>query len=120
MPALINIKQKKEALLKALEIHLGIVTYACRDCKINRQSFYSWYRDDPEFKKSYDEIENVVLDFVESKLFNNINNGDQNAINTFLKYKGKKRGYVEKDINVNNQIILNIKKNNDDDINDMV
>ena len=47
-------------------------------------------------KKEVDEIVDVALDFAESKLLQSINNGSDTATIFYLKTKGKKRGYVEK------------------------
>jgi hypothetical protein len=63
---------KKETLLAALENSLGIVSTACNRSGISRSSFYKWYKEDEEFRQKVDEIDNIKLDFVESKLFKNI------------------------------------------------
>ena len=65
---------KKETLLEALENSLGIVSTACNRTGISRSSFYKWYHEDEEFRKKVDEIDNVKLDYVETKLFKNIEN----------------------------------------------
>tara|TARA_R110000796_G_scaffold10042_3_gene33667 strand:- start:3090 stop:3446 length:357 start_codon:yes stop_codon:yes gene_type:complete len=87
---------KKESILKALEKSLGIVTTACKKTDIPRSTFYKWLKEDPEFAKEVREIENIALDFAESQLHKQI--GDQNTSATifYLKTKGKKRGYVER------------------------
>jgi hypothetical protein len=89
-------EQHKKAILEALEKNLGIVTTACRQVGIGRTTFYDWLKDDEEFEKKVDEINNVALDFTESKLFKLIEGENPTAIIFYLKTKGKKRGYVER------------------------
>ena len=86
---------KKETLLQALESSLGIVATACNRTGISRSSYYKWYKEDEEFRQRVDEIDNIKLDFVESKLFTNIGNGDSRCITFYLKHKGHKRGYIQ-------------------------
>lgn len=83
-------------MLIALEDHLGVVTNAARDAGIDRKTHYRWYESDPEYKEAVDDLQNVVLDFSEAKLFNRIEKEDTTAIIFHLKTKGKKRGYIEK------------------------
>ena len=87
---------KKDALLQALENSLGIVSTACNRSGISRSSFYKWYKEDEEFRKKVDEIDNLKLDFVESKLFKNIENEKEKSIIFYLQHKGHKRGYIQK------------------------
>ena len=87
---------KKETLLAALENSLGIVSTACNRSGISRSSFYKWYKEDEEFRKKVDEIDNLKLDFVESKLFKNIENEKEKSIIFYLQHKGHKRGYIQK------------------------
>ena len=87
---------KKDALLQALENSLGIVSTACNRSGISRSSFYKWYKEDEEFRKKVDEIDNVKLDYVESKLFKNIENEKEKSIIFYLQHKGHKRGYVQR------------------------
>ena len=87
---------KKETLLQALENSLGIVSTACNRTGISRSSFYKWYHEDEEFRKKVDDIDNVKLDYVETKLFKNIENEKEKSIIFYLQHKGHKRGYVQK------------------------
>jgi hypothetical protein len=87
---------KKETLLQALESSLGIVSTACNRTGISRSSFYKWYKEDEEFRQKVDEIDNVKLDYVETKLFKNIENEKEKSIIFYLQHKGHKRGYVQR------------------------
>ena len=89
-------QEHKAAMLKALEKNLGIVTESCRVVGISRQTHYNWLKDDKDYKKAVDELENVALDYAESKLHNQITKENPTAIIFYLKTKGKKRGYVER------------------------
>lgn len=87
---------KKAAMLKAMEDALGVVTIACKTVGINRRTHYTWMADDPEYKKAIDDLQEVALDFAESKLHQSIRNGSDTATIFYLKTKGKKRGYIER------------------------
>ena len=86
----------KKAMIEALEKSLGIVTTACKSVGINRSTHYDWMRDDEDYKKAVLGIEDIALDFAESKLHKSIEKGSDTATIFFLKTKGKKRGYVER------------------------
>ena len=87
---------KKKMLIESLENSLGIVSTACSKANISRSSFYKWYKEDEEFRKKVDEIDNVKLDFVESQLFKNIQKEKERSIIFYLQHKGHKRGYIQK------------------------
>mgnify|MGYP003653699984 FL=1 len=87
---------KKKMLIESLENSLGIISTACSKANISRSSFYKWYKEDEEFRKKVDEIDNVKLDFVESQLFKNIQNLKEKSIIFYLQHKGHKRGYIQK------------------------
>jgi hypothetical protein len=92
----------KKALIEAMEKSLGIVTEACKKVGVSRSTYYEYYRTDPDFKAAIDDIDNVVLDFVESKLHKQIENENPTSTIFYLKTKGRKRGYIEtKDITNN-------------------
>ena len=62
-------EQHKKAIIDALEKSLGVVTTACKKVGIGRTTFYGWLKEDLEFAKEVEDIQNIALDFVESKLF---------------------------------------------------
>ena len=88
--------QHKKAILEALEKSLGVVTTACKIVGIGRTQFYQWLKDDEVFAQKVKDLDNIALDFVESKLFENIKNGKTSETIFYLKTKGKNRGYVER------------------------
>src|SRR6185369_728638 len=91
----------KEALLKALDFHKGNVTEACKACKISRETFYEYKRNDKEFAGKVNEIKEIVIDFVENKMFEIIEDKGKGApglIIWYLKTQARHRGYVEQDL----------------------
>jgi len=99
----------KEQILEALEMHNGIVSSACASIGLARSTYYNWLNEDSVFKAAVEEIQDVAIDFVESKLMEKIRGvsvmgkdsvydlpPSDTAIIFFLKTKGRKRGYVER------------------------
>ena len=86
----------KKAIIEALEKSLGVVTTACKLVGVGRTTFYQWLKDDEVFAQQVKDIDNIALDFVESKLFENIRDGKTSETIFYLKTKGKSRGYVER------------------------
>lgn len=91
-----GILHKKNILFEAMCKTLGNVTEACKLVGVSRTMFYDYYNNDAEFKQQIDDIKNITLDFVESKLLKKVNEEDITAIIFYLKTQGKKRGYIEK------------------------
>jgi hypothetical protein len=88
-------RQRKKALLAALEKSLGVVTTACRAAGINRDTHYRWLKEDPEYAEQVASLADMALDFGESQLHKLMQDGSAAAVIFFLKTKGKGRGYVE-------------------------
>ena len=89
-------EQHKKAMIEALEQSLGIVTSACKKVGIGRTTHYEWLKTDEEYKKNVESIEDVALDFAESQLHLQIQEGSTASTIFYLKTKGKKRGYIER------------------------
>jgi hypothetical protein len=101
----------KKALIEALTANLGNATKACAAVGIARKTYYEYLKED-DFKAEVESIEDSNLDFAESKLRELINGvtlateGEEPIIYKtapnvtatifYLKTKGKKRGYIEK------------------------
>ncbi len=86
----------KKNMIKALESSLGVVTTACKQIGIARNTHYRWLKEDEEYAEAVNDLCNVTLDFAESKLHEQIMEGNTTAIIFFLKTKGKVRGYIER------------------------
>lgn len=86
----------KKAMIEALEKSLGIVTTACKSVGISRETHYRWLREDEEYKQEVEALSDVAIDFAESQLHKQIQEGNSTATIFYLKTKGKKRGYVER------------------------
>ena len=89
-------EQHKKAMLDALEKSLGVVTSACKTVGVGRTTHYLWLQEDKEYKAAVEELSDVAIDFAESQLHKQIKEGNSTATIFFLKTKGKKRGYVER------------------------
>ena len=89
-------EQHKKAVIEALEKSLGIVTTACKSVGIGRTQYYNWLKTDEDFAKEVEDIQNIALDFAESQLHKQIGSGNTSATIFYLKTKGSKRGYIEK------------------------
>jgi len=95
-------EQHKKAMLDALEKSLGVVTAACKSVGVGRTTHYLWMDTDSEYKAAVEELSDVAIDFAESQLHKQIKEGNSTATIFFLKTKGKKRGYVERqEVDVN-------------------
>ena len=89
-------RRLKEQFIKAYAEQKGFISEVCKAIGISRQTFYRWKKSDKTFNEIVGDIEEGLIDFVESKLFNRIEKEDITAIIFFLKTKGKSRGYVER------------------------
>ncbi len=87
---------KKEHMIEALGKSLGVVTTACQTAGISRDTHYRWLKEDPDYKRRVHELDNIALDFAESHLHMLIKDGSAAATIFYLKTKGKRRGYVER------------------------
>ena len=99
--------KEKAQFLEALRAKFGNATEAAKAVGIAKQSAYNWRRDDPVFAAEWDEVNESLKDFAESKLMINISRGKEASIFFFLKCKAKDRGYIERvDINHSGRLSL--------------
>jgi hypothetical protein len=97
----------KEQFLESLKLKFGNATEAAKAIGISRQVAYNWRRDDLTFAEAWDEINEGLKDFAESKLLLNISRGKEASIFFFLKCRAKDRGYIERmDINHSGKLSL--------------
>ena len=103
----------KVKMLEALATTYGRVTDAAKIVDIDRTTHYRWLREDEEYKQAAESVGEIALDFVEGKLFELIDGAQKEVLTDagpimvkdtpnptacifYLKTKGKKRGYVER------------------------
>lgn len=92
-----QLKKRQKVMLQALRVHKGLVTHACNAANVGRTTHYKWLRECEDYKIAVDEIDDFVLDEIENAAMRMIEEGKNPAIIIFyLKTKGKKRGFVEK------------------------
>ena len=105
-----NNMEDKERLLEALKIHNGMIALACESVGLERRDFYRFYKSDDRFAEEYNAILERVIDRVEKTLIEKALEGDMRAIETFLKAKGKKRGYDKEAASITDEgkIVLNL------------
>ena len=113
----VQLRTRKRAMLEALEKCYGIVTKACKMIDLGRQTHYDWLEQDADYRKAVEELDNVALDHSEDKLHQLIEgvwclgkpdeDGEAqiyqvppnvSAVIFHLKTRGKKRGYIEKEV----------------------
>ena len=88
--------RSKKIFLEALEKTLGVVSAAAKMVNMDRSNHYRWLSEDDLYRKSYEELNDVAIDFAEHSLIKQIKAGNTTATIFYLKTKGKKRGYVER------------------------
>ena len=86
----------KKAMIQALEKTMGVVSTAATMAGINRSTHYEWLKTDSEYKQKVDDLENLMLDFAETNLHQQIQEGNTTATIFLLKTRGRKRGYIER------------------------
>ena len=82
-------------MLNALSETYSNVTEAVKKVGISRKTHYQWVTESDEYKKAVDDINESLLDRAETILMKRLEKSDT-ALIFFLKTKGKKRGYVER------------------------
>lgn len=111
---------EKEKFIEVYALNLCNITETCKKAQVaSRQTFYNWLKDDPEFAERAREVEESMIDFVESqqmlmirgvpKYKERLVNGqsvkefvgwwerpNERLIQFFLTTKAKHRGYVKK------------------------
>jgi len=103
------IDDKKKLFVRAYREHLANATQACKAIQISRAIYYKWLRSDPIFKAVIEYANEECIDFVESALKKNIQNGNVVAQIFYLKTKGRDRGYGDRvDFNVKENAKINL------------
>ena len=87
--------KKKKAFLEAYKRLNGNISAACKSVNIPRRTYYNWIKKEGFVEEVEDAYESTI-DWVENKLLKQVEADNITAIIFYLKTKGQKRGYIEK------------------------
>lgn len=93
-------KDNQKKFILAYKKHYGNVSKAAKAANVDRSMYYHWIKNDADFKQQIENIEpeEEFLDFLEEKAVKRIEDGSDSVLIFALKAKGKKRGWIEKQI----------------------
>ena len=75
----------KKRMIAALEKTFGVVSTAAPMAGIDRRTHYRWLKSDEDYKQKVEDLENVMLDFAETNLHQQIMEGNTTATIFLLK-----------------------------------
>lgn len=103
-------RYKAQQMIDAIKAAEGNLSAAARALGCSRQTVHNYVNDYTTVKDAYEEALETKLDHVESKLHDNIEEGDKTSIIFYLKTKGKHRGYVERhEYQGEGEVTINVK-----------
>lgn len=92
-----TLDNEKMRFLEVLSRNMGMVYQSCKMAGIPYHIHKKWLETDPVYARNIESIENMAIDFAEATLLNLIKDKNAQATMFYLKTKGAKRGYVDKD-----------------------
>ena len=87
---------RKDAILKELVANNGRVGEACRKVGVERHLYATWLREDPEFARRVQDMEEGVNDWYEDAFKKLVKEGNPQAVIHSAKTRLRHRGYGEK------------------------
>lgn len=87
---------KMKTMMAALKSTMGNISASCEKAGIARITHYDWLEKFPEYKQYYEELPELVGDFVEGSIMKQIQEGNPTMTIFYAKTKLKHRGYVER------------------------
>ena len=85
-----RIAKDKAKIIEELGKTFGIVSNAIAKAKISNTTFYKWYKEDKEFRKAVDDVQEGFDVIVEDKLKQKIIQNDGHSIRFYLSHRVKK------------------------------
>jgi hypothetical protein len=118
-----GLKTRKRQMIKALVKHLGIVSPAAKEIRMDRDTHYKWLKEDPKYKQAVEDIIELKVDVLERAFVGLVMQGDRHAIVHGLKTLGRSRGYgehiqVKQDGKIDTKLELVIKNANGNNASD--
>ena len=85
-----RVAKDKAKIIEELGKTFGIVSNAIAKAKISNTTFYKWYKEDKEFRKAVDDVQEGFDVIVEDKLKQKIIQNDGHSIRFYLSHRVKK------------------------------
>lgn len=83
-------------VIKMIHEKSGNVSNVAKFFQLSRQTMHKYINDHPTVQAALEESREKMIDNVESALYSQALAGNTTAMIFFLKTRGKKRGYVER------------------------
>lgn len=83
-------------VIDAIDKSQGIIKHAARLLNCSRRTIHNYIERYPSVADAYEDTNEGMIDYVESKLIEQISVGNTTAIIFYLKTKAKHRGYAER------------------------
>lgn len=94
-PKRVTKNQKKKLMLESLGSQLGIVSIACKQVGIHRDTHYQWMKEDSKYKKDVEDVVYYTKDFLENALLKLVKEGNPMITWNANKTRNRDRGYGE-------------------------
>ena len=88
-------KFTRKQIIAALKSTGGFITYAANALGCNYTTVERYIRDDPSIGVEQQQIKENRLDLAESELIKLMKAGEYQAVQFYLKYMGRNRGYIK-------------------------
>ena len=92
-----DLDTEKIRFLEILGRNMGMAYQSCKVAGIPYSVHKNWMETDSVYAKNVEYIESMTIDYAEATLLSLIKDKNPQATMFYLKTKGAKRGYVEKD-----------------------
>ena len=92
-----DLEREKLRFLEILTRNMGMAFQSCKMAGIPYHIHKKWLETDNVYAKNVEYIENMAIDFAEATLLNLIKDKNPQATMFYLKTKGSKRGYIDKE-----------------------
>jgi hypothetical protein len=86
---------RKKLMIAAMIKHHGIITAACGECGVNRETHWKWTKNDPKYLEAIEKIGEMKKDYIEKKFFELVDLKNDKAIIFAMKSLLKDRGYQQ-------------------------
>lgn len=88
-------KFTRKQVIDALKATGGFITHAANALGCNYTTIERYIKDDPSIAVEQQQIKENRLDLAESELIKLMKGGEYQAVQFYLKYMGRNRGYIK-------------------------